>query len=250
MNAEEFKTALASSAFRSELHHLLWVPPFTNRGLRDEGWHCREHALIVGVLALLRGFSAVAIHGKAEFIMGPTGGVHPGSIRQDPHTWIRIDGVGSCDLSVRLNTMPPGLLWPDWQDSYLLGSKFVPADSTLYTSLSDPAKHENACALVTHQENVRAAHYLQIRGEQLGVQQIENARKWCNSPLTDRLKKLYPTRSDVYAKAILHLDEILSGAGSSVIQLPQMAAWGVITKKAGNGRLELVNRLTFKGEKP
>lgn len=243
MNAEEFKTALASRAFRSELHHLLWVSPFTNRGVRDEGWHCREHALIVGVLALLHGFSAVAIHGKAEFVMGPTGGVPPGCIRQDPHTWVRIDGVGSCDLSVRLNSMPSGLVWADWQDSYLLGSKFVPNDSTFYSALGDRMKHENACALASHQPDARAAHYLQIQGEHIGLQQIENSMKWCNSPMTDRLKNMYPTRSDIYAKAILHLDEILCGKGQSVIHIPQMAAWGAISKQPGNGRLELFARI-------
>lgn len=243
MNAEEFKVALAAAPFRYELHHLLWVPPFTHRGLRDEGWHCREHALIVGALAMLHGFSAAAIHGAAMFIVGASGGVNPVGVRQDPHMWVRIDGVGSCDLSVRLNTMPLGSIWADWQNSYLLGSKFLPNDSAVYTSLTDPSKHEHVCAVSSHQSDARAAHYLQISGEQLGLQQVENAKKWCNSPLTVRLKNLYPTRSDIYAKAILHLDEILNGTGKSVAHLPQMAAWGAVGKRPGNGRLELTARI-------
>ena len=243
MNSDEFKVALASQPFRNELHHLLWTDPFMNRGLRDEGWNCREHALFVGVLALLCGFTAVVIHGSAEFIMGPTGGVNPGSIKQDPHTWVRIDSVGSCDLSVRLNTMPTGLTWHGWQESYLLGSIFLPPASTDYTSLVDPIKHQNVSALATHQRDKRAAHYLQKAGEQIDLSQIENIRKWCNSPLTDRLKKLYPTRSDIYAKAILHLDDILRGKGQTITGLPQMVAWGAIGKRPGNGRVELMARI-------
>lgn len=192
----------------------------------------------------MNGFQAAVIHGRAEFCAGPTGNSVPTVISQDPHWWVRVDGIGSCDLSVRLDNFPAGVRWDGWEDSFLLGGKFTPADSTTFTSVSDPLKHSQLCTLATHETAKRSAHYLQRSGEYLGLQQVENARKWCNSPLTDRLKNLYPMRADIYAKAILHLDEILNGVGRSVTALPQMVAWGAIAKRPGNGRVELVGRLT------
>lgn len=242
MSPDEFKNAISTEQFRRELHHLLWIEPSTKNEL-DMGWSCREHALFVGVLALLQGFPVVLVHGHAAFIQGSIGDIPPGGITQDPHTWLRIDGVGTCDLSVRLNTMPGQVAWKDWRESYLLASVFVPSKSTAFMGVSDPLKFEALFAEATHQKGERAAVYLNKTAEHLGIEHIENARRWCNSPLTDRLKKWYPTRSDIYAKAILHLNEILCSRGQSIIDLPQIAAWGAIGKRPGNGRLELVARL-------
>lgn len=245
MTPDEFKAAIAEAPFRRELHHLLWEKPFVNKeGQRDFGWTCREHALFIGALAMLHGFQAAVVHGRAEFCVGPTANSVATGISQDPHWWTRIVDIGSCDLSVRLDSLPGGVSWDGWDESFLLGGKFTPADSTSFTSVSDPIKHEQICAIATHATGKRAANYLQRSIEPLGLQQIENARKWCNSPLTDRLKKLYPTRTDIYAKAILHLDEILNGVGKSVTALSQMAAWGAIAKRPGNGRVELAGRFT------
>lgn len=243
MNPDEFKAAISSVVFRSELHHLLWIDPSVNRGDRDLGWSCREHALFVGMLAALQGFGAVFIHGRAQYIQGKVGDCSPGGVTQEPHSWVRIDGLGSFDLSVRLNTMPSKVKWEGWENSFLVGGKFKPDESTTFASVSEIAKFKLLCATATYEVDRRSAIYLQERGEQLGREQVENARKWCNSPLTEQLKRWHPTRSDIYAKAILHLDEILNGSGHSLTGQPQMSAWGQIGKRPGNGRLELVNRL-------
>jgi hypothetical protein len=245
MTTEEFINAISSESFRREINHILWLSPITNKGKLDAGWSCREHALFLGVLSMLHGIPSYAIHGKATFVVGPHTGRPPVGISQDRHTWVRIEGVGSCDLSVRLDKFSGTATWTDWPSSYLLGSKFLPPDTTHFVAVSDENRYEQMIALSTHSESTKSAVYLQLHAERIGLEHVENMRKWCNSPLTDRLKTAFPARTDVYAKAVLHLEDFLQGRGSSVAELHQMNAWAQILKRPGNARTELLDRLKY-----
>jgi hypothetical protein len=122
-------------------------------------------------------------------------------------------------------------------------TRALKASSTNYLMTSDHHKYQNAFNQATHASGLRYAIYGQQQNEPLGLDQIKDSRGWCHSPLTFKLKKLHPARSDIYAKAILHLDEILRGEGQSIRALPQLTAWGKIASRVGNGRVELRSRL-------
>ncbi len=239
-----FKAELASEPFRQELHHLLWIDPLINKGVRDEGWSCRDHALVVAALAAIRGHAAVAISGSVGFVQGPVGDQRPVGRNIGPHWWLMIESMGTCDFSPRLIKTRELPEWGDWQDAFLLGSAYVPAGTIAYAMTPHEPTFQAAFAAATNQEGVRTALYLRKAAEPLGLAQFERARDWINSPLTDRLKQRFPLRKDIYLRAVLHLDDFIKGAAASLRGLPQMQAWTQVAARAGNPRMEFRDRLS------
>ena len=54
MRTEDMRR-LASKPFLREIHHFLWMEPFYNRGQLDQGWNCRDHALVTALVIAMRG---------------------------------------------------------------------------------------------------------------------------------------------------------------------------------------------------
>ena len=241
--AGEFKALMASEGFQSEIHHLLWIPPRVNRGVNDQGWSCREHALFVGALALLRGIPSVVLKGRAAFIHGGSEEHPPNGLELNAHWWLRIERVGTCDLSPNLLAVPGTKLWPSGACTGLVGGLFLPEGNVSYASIRDPHEFDQRVNLATHQKHQAQALYSPAAFELLGKEHIERAMNWCNSPLTAQLKAQIPARTDLYAKAILHLDDFARGFAPSVQDKPQMLAWKSVSARPGNGRVALLERL-------
>ncbi len=45
---------LTTSGFLDEIHHLLWIKAGDNGGTWDEGWNCRDDALLSGIVCQLK----------------------------------------------------------------------------------------------------------------------------------------------------------------------------------------------------
>lgn len=113
---------------------------------------------------------------------------------------------------------------------------------------SDPSKFLNGFNQATHECGGRLAIDLSRgMGEILGIDQIQRARKWCYSPLTVRLKNRCPSRADVYARAILHLDDHLRDSAASVANLPHMHAWARLCESPGEAHGEVLARMAQSG---
>src|SRR5262245_59413184 len=104
---------LSTPEFLDELHHLLWTEPHENRGQWDEGWSCRNHALIAGaVVSVVHGRCAI-VYGEATFVHGPVGDCPPIGMSVKPHAWLGVDGAGYFDLSLNIaRHADPG--WRPW----------------------------------------------------------------------------------------------------------------------------------------
>ena len=136
-NPKRLVEALSREDFLRELHHLLWIEPQLNNGQRDEGWNCRDHALIVAGVAQMLGFTASVIHGRATFVQGP---------RQtptlwasaSPHSWVGVEGAKQSDLSIRLRAVEQFPSWRDWEVSAMVADWFLPADRARIVHVDSP----------------------------------------------------------------------------------------------------------------
>lgn len=72
---------------------------------------------------------------------------------------------------------------------------------------------------------------------------MSGALKWCDSPLSVTLQKRSHVRSDIYAKAVLHLYDFQHGEQDSLTHLNPMMAWKRVSERPGNGTAELLERL-------
>ncbi len=240
---DEYAAKVCSDRFRSELHNLFWIEPLKNRGTLDRGWNCREHALVLGTLTALRGWTSHVVHGQAYYVLGPTAQEPPVGLEVGPHSWLVIDGRGSCDLSPHLAHMPGTRAWPEYKESYLFGGRFSPPKSTMFMSTGSLEHWQASYNQATLTEDGRFAGYLRMRIEPFSSELVTQARNWCDSPLTVRLRKRFPTRSDIYARAILHLDAFLEDKAESLTSLPQLAAWRQMAHGPGNATHKLLERL-------
>ena len=231
MEANDFLELLLKEEFQREIHHLLWIDPHTNKGMRDDGWNCRDHALIVAGIARMFGHESIAVTGEAMFVQGPIGERRPVGRAVNPHSWVYVENVGAFDISARLKGFRDLPEWIDWKTLGLAGSKFRPVDQIVYLSMSDPVKYQNSCNAATHVSDQKFAFYLRKKEKRVNTVHFQSAFKWCNSPLTVRLSNLFKKRDDLYPKAILHLTALLKGEASSVAHLPQMIAWKEIAGK-------------------
>jgi hypothetical protein len=89
---------LLAAGLRLELNHLFTERPFMHPGGRDEGWFCREHALLVGALAAMLGE-------KSQLCLGNLVVVVPGDFTiamvngAEDHVWCSVDGTPPVDAS-------------------------------------------------------------------------------------------------------------------------------------------------------
>jgi len=228
MTPKKLIATLARPSLVREIHHLLWVEPRQNRGVLDEGWNCRDHALVVATLCQMLGFNAYTIHGAASFVQGATGGRPPVGLGQDPHAWAAVDGGGMHDLSVRLDrTAVPH--WTDWQVLCISGS--VPhAKRKMRLHYPKTAlEYEDTVAAASHRQAERCAIYLAREYEPLTKAALSASMAWSNSILTDDLRDQIGEQPDFHARFALHLFELLGDPALSLTELPPTEAWKDLT---------------------
>jgi hypothetical protein len=57
------------------------------------------------------------------------------------------------------------------------------------------------------------------------------AFQFCNSPLTNMLRDYFGERPDLYARAVLHLYDLLEGNAESLIGMSQLSAWKILSER-------------------
>jgi hypothetical protein len=230
LTKEDLIQLLTRSDFLHELHHLLWLPPAERRGHWDMGWNCRDHAFILGLVAALFGAESVLIQGRAMFIQGPVGEQPPKAIEQGVHAWLCLLPVDLIDVSVRLRECRVRQVdWPGWPTKVVSASGCVPPGSVRFIHTARPEKYERETAIATHVEGGRTAVYLRESNPlQFTNQRLFGAFSVCNSPMTELLMASFGPRPDLYARAALHLFDLLNGDTESLAEMEQLPAWEAI----------------------
>jgi hypothetical protein len=233
VNPVEIIAALTRPDFLAELHHLLWTEPFSNRGVWDEGWNCRDHAVVVGFLMAMSGHFPYLLGGKCMFVQGPSDGRPPVGFQQSPHVWLGSNLGGCFDLSVRLTGVRhPKFNFPDWPVQAIAGSKCVPTDTIGFSHTALPEKYEKLTAAAGHVQGVQMAVYLR-QAEPLAFTRelLRTASDFSNSPLTDRLRDQCGPCPGWHARAAMHLHDFLNGRTASLAKLAQGKAWEAVAQK-------------------
>jgi hypothetical protein len=239
---------LTRDEFLWELHHLLWMEPAERRGKWDPGWNCRDHAFIVGLVVRLLGTEAVVIPGRAIFIIGPSGEKAPLGVEQSPHAWLGINGDGYFDLSLRLDeSVMPGGNWFAWPVKALAASQFMPSEVANFIHTAQAENYEQKTAIATHGEYARTAVYFrESEYVRFTKRLLFAAFQFCNSPLTSMLRDYFGEKPDLYARAALHLYDLLEGDAEPLIGISQLSAWKILSERYPKAFAEICSRASLK----
>jgi hypothetical protein len=248
MSNRDIIDLLTRDDFLRELHHLLWMEPAERRGKWDPGWNCRDHAFIVGFVVRLLRSEAVVILGRAMFIVGPSGEKVPLGLEQSLHAWIAIDGDGYFDLSIRLDeSVMPGGNWFAWPVKALAANQFVPSEVASFIHTAQAANFEQKIAIASHAANLRTAVYLRESAHvRLTKRLLFGAFQFCNSPLTTMLRNIFGERPDLYARAALHLYNLLEGEAEPLVGVSQRSAWETLSQRYAKSFLEICSKASLK----
>jgi len=228
MKAAQEANRLTTPQFLAEIHHLLWIDPFDNQGTWDEGWNCRDHAWLGGVVLQLLGLTAAVVYGEAMFVRGPDGDAPPTGLSQTGHAWLGIDGLGFMDISPNLAQCRE-LSLQTWQLKCIAMNRCIP-DGRFENSNSSE-DYERRVGIATNTPGNHAVYF--GRGyDNIDSDFVNQAFQFINSPLSVRLATRF--EPDVYAKAAIHLFKILSGKSQSLQKLSQDQAWECISTQPGN----------------
>jgi len=238
---------LFDTRFRAELHHLLWIEPFKNRGVFDAGWSCRDHAFLVCCVLRASGFPTMFVHGKNMYVQGAEGTLPPVGVGQkvddvSAHTWLQSSSRNVIDVSPRLRNA--GIA--QWRPVQFLGvveSEWRPNGLGQVVTCSNARAYSDAIALASRRKGENTAVYWEQREEDLTVDVIENARTFVNSPLTTKLRGFRD--KEIYSKAALHLIDVVAGLRPSLIDLPRHKAWTMVAEQRSGATHELLARLGF-----
>jgi hypothetical protein len=217
------------------MHALLWRPPFMNGAVRDEGWMCREHALITAGIGALLGFRAALSWGSVALIGQVAGDTPAGMLLISKHSWCMYEGGGVFDLSLNLQPRGgPG--WSLWPGHLLAGDGFYPGKKIEFRLFAADDYQHFLHAVQLSQEttvgNPRGffAYYHGREIAWLAADYVAEAPSYINSPLTDDLKMLSTFTPEIYAKAIRHCWDILNRRTRSLAEHPQIDAWRIISQ--------------------
>lgn len=219
---------LASPRFLREIHHLLWIEPTLHGTTVDAGWNCRDHAWLTAIIARLLGHRPALVHGEACFVNAQGGPRGACRFRQNPHTWIHVDGVGAVDLSVRPRFTVSG-------DEYRMTFKCLFAGDCLPRGRGRACVLENPDLYASVVESPSSigpvvAVYLLREAEEIHPGLLSRVAGWIRSPLAERLGARYGNPSDLYCALLLHLCAFLGRAATSLAGLAFDEAWSRIAK--------------------
>jgi len=242
MTPEELQRSLSDREFLQELHHLLWLDPHVNEGVQDDGWNCRDHALVVAGIARMMGFITSILLGKATFIQTKTDGSRGVGREVKTHAWVGVEKAGFYDLSLRLTSFEDCPDWEDWHTLGLLGQGFNPSGEIKLSMVRSHFEFENTVNASTHLKGTKSAVYFAETMNDLNAEIVANGLAFCNSPLTDILRERFGERQDLHAKAIVHLVNFLNCKNSSLVGLSQMDAWEKLAISPGDAVYRVCSR--------
>jgi len=220
---------LHSVPFLREIHHFLWTEPSTVAGTDDAGWSCRDHAWVTAFLAKSLGHKPLLFHGEAHFVKGPSGASGSVSLRQAPHSWVLIEGVGAVDLSTRADWIISGHPYRI-PITCIFADAWIPRRKGSAFFLDDADEYERAVEDLHKRRNETTAIYRTDEAEHVHAGQVTRAAGWIRSPLTVRLDALYGNPSDLYCALVLHLRAVLEGRADSLTTLPPAQAWATLAQ--------------------
>ena len=233
------ETALAQSLLDAglvaELHALLWTAPFANKGTPDDGWSCRDHAVVVGHLLRGAGAGVQIRHGRCMFVQGPgSDGAPPVGIGQEGasrvgHTWLHASGLGDVDLSPRLESAQPP--WVPVASPGVVGSSWIAGRAAGFEMTTHLRDYEAAIGRATGATDELHAVYLMEREEPYTDAVGRNGLSWANSRVSLRLLgRGLP--EDLYLRFAAHLDGVRSGERRRLGAISHNKAWKLLAGDA------------------
>jgi hypothetical protein len=225
---ERVNQILVSTA-RADLHALLQIEPFYNDHDRtwDAGWSCRDHSAVLAALLTAEGIKVQVVHGMTAFLQGSTADGKPAvAVGGGGHSWLRVPGFGTLDVSPRLNERLRGDSYVHWRplpvSGGLIGTHWdVGRMVSIVVFVHNAAHYEQTYNVATHATNQAVAIYW----PQKVIDFIPNmlGGGYINSPLTDRFTPVAGT--DGYVKLAAHLYALLRGDRRPLARVSQRKAW-------------------------
>jgi hypothetical protein len=137
-----------------------------------------------------------------------------------------------------------GAEFPETDKSACVFSNHLHAPrDTFFTYTRSGREFEDEFNKATHINGGLWAGYCPQGTDHVSDDLVSRALKWCDSPLSVTLQKRSHVRSDIYAKAVLHLHDFQLGKQDSLANFNQMMAWKRVSERPGNGTTELLERL-------
>ena len=243
MTPDEFLEAVSAETFLDEIHSFLWSGSITNYGVLDEGWSCRDHAVVLATLAAVNGVGSHLCTGFNMFVLGPSTGSDPVGAGQDwvpagpGHSWLELQNSWVLDLSPTFESLrrlrapftSSGVTAQEWRTS--LGNFDVVCAET-------PDAYSQAIAIATHQTDVGVAIYGVERRETFHADMLEV--DFIDSPLTRTIRGYGDL---IYVKLAVHLSRVLSGESSTRGETTQRKRWRAISRIPESEAVDLLSKL-------
>jgi hypothetical protein len=218
---------LTEDNFLRELHHLLWMKPFKNRGKQDRGLSCRDHAAVVGVVARRLGAAVARIHGKMATITGEE--IPRSLILTEPHTWLSLDSKAPCDLSFRVTRKESG--GSVWQTRCIWnGEALDEVALPLGVASSEDEFADHIKSLHNNGVN-RAVIYRPVAFVAL-KKDDRSVFEELSSPLKDEIRFCTGEDVAVYLGMTDFLVQKARGSRDSLVSLEQESAWQTLLSRS------------------
>jgi hypothetical protein len=224
---------LSKKNFLDELHHLLWNEPFVKNEVRDEGWNCRDHSVIIAGLVEHIGYSCVIQMGKCAFIQGGSKQIPSLCLEVNPHSYVYIPQKGIIDFSPRFQcfAVPSGFL--QWPIEGVFLNEPVPKHLKTKSEITvSKSEHDFQFQLqrAAQRFETRSLIYLN-KGTTLTFREMfTNPAQTINSPLSCHLLKGLRLGNDIYKKALRHLWEFLNERTTSLQSFSRDDAWRTLAE--------------------
>lgn len=230
MTPDEFLESVSTETFLDEIHSFLWSGSITNYGVLDEGWSCRDHAVVLATLAAVNGIGSQLCTGFNMFVLGPSSGSGPVGTGQNwvpagpGHSWLELENSWVLDLSPTFESLKrlrgpftsSGVTAHEWRTS--LGNFDV-------ISTESPHAYSQAIAIATHQTDVGVAIYGVERRETFHTEMLEV--DFIDSPLTRTIRGYGHL---IYVKLAVHLSRVMRGESSVRGETTQRKRWRAISR--------------------
>lgn len=223
---------LLTSKARTDLHALLRIEPFYNSQARewDAGWCCRDHSVVLAALLTAEGIKAQVVHGNTAFIQGSTPDGQPSmGTGLGGHTWLRVPGFGTVDISPRLGERSSNEHFRHWRplpvDGGLVGKRWdINGMESLAVFVDSAAQYEQAYAVASHANERAVAIYWPQKVVDFSRDMLDG--EYIDSPLTHRFIPM--AGADGYVKLAAHLYGLLRDNRRPLARISQRKAWRFI----------------------
>jgi hypothetical protein len=214
---------------RTDLHALLHIDPFFNGRDRawDPGWSCRDHSVVLAALLTTEGVKTQIVHGMTAFLQGSTSdGEPPIGIGGGAHSWLRVPGFGTLDVSPRLNERLPNDVFRDWRPlpvgGGLIGERWdVSGMDSLVVFVNNAGDYEQRYNLATHETERAVAIYWPQKVVDFTPDMLDG--EYINSSLTDVFIPV--AGADGYVRLAAHIFALLRDDRRPLARVSQRKAW-------------------------